>query len=89
MQIGVRELRGRLSEVVNGDKHIVVTNNGRVVGEFTPATIKMPTANAAAWLDDRLAFRRRWRDSTPDWLDLLMSKGWDGEGEPFDEPTFR
>jgi antitoxin (DNA-binding transcriptional repressor) of toxin-antitoxin stability system len=89
MQIGVRELKGRLSEVVNGNRPVVVTKNGKVVGEYTPATIVKPTADRAKWLDERIAFRRRWQEETPHWLDLLMSEGMDGDGEKFDEPTFR
>jgi len=89
MKIGVRELRDRLSEVVNGNRQVVVTNNGRVVGEFTPATIRPPTADASKWLDDRIAFRERWQASTPDWSERLMKAGMDEEGEMFDEPTFR
>jgi antitoxin (DNA-binding transcriptional repressor) of toxin-antitoxin stability system len=89
MQIGVRELKGRLSEVVNGNHHVVVTKNGRVVGEFTPATIVKPTSDRAKWLEDRVAFRGRWQEKTPDWADRLMKEGMDEEGEMFDEPTFR
>ncbi len=89
MQIGVRELRERLSEVVNGNQHVVVTNNGKVVGEFTPATITLPTADASKWLEDRIAFRERWRATTPDWMERMMKEGMDEEGEMFDEPTFR
>ena len=89
LQIGVRELRERLSEVVNGDRPVSITNNGRVVGEFTPATIIQPTADRANWLKERIAFRRRWQADTPDWRARLGEMGWDGEGEPFDEPTFR
>ena len=89
MQIGVRELKGRLSEVVNGNHHVTVTKNGRVVGEFTPATIVKPTAERSHWLEDRIAFRRRWQEATPDWEDRLLSEGMDEEGELFAEPTFR
>ena len=65
------------------------SKNGRVVGEFTPATIIQPTADRKQWLDDRMAFRRKWQDATPNWADLLMREGMDEEGEPFDEPTIR
>ena len=89
MQIGVRELKGRLSEVVNGPHPITVTRNGKVLGEFTPATIIKPTADRAQWLEARLAFRRRWQSETPDWEDRLTREGMDDEGEKFDQPTFR
>ncbi len=89
MQIGVRELKGRLSEVVNGNQHVVVTKNGRVMGEFTPATIIKPTADRSRWLEDRIAFLRRWQEETPDWEDRLLREGMDDEGELFAEPTFR
>jgi antitoxin (DNA-binding transcriptional repressor) of toxin-antitoxin stability system len=89
MQIGVRELKGRLSEVVNGNRAVVVTKNGKIVGEYTPATIIKPTADRAKWLEDRIAFRHRWQKETPLWADLLMREGMDEEGEKFDEPTFR
>lgn len=89
MEVGVRELRGKLSEIVNGNRNVVITNNGRVIGEFTPATIIKPTADRKKWLEDRIAFRRQWQDANPDWLDRLTSLGLDGEGEPYDEPTFR
>jgi antitoxin (DNA-binding transcriptional repressor) of toxin-antitoxin stability system len=89
MQIGVRELKGRLSEVVNGNRPVVVTKNGKIVGEYTPATIIKPTADRAKWLDERVAFRLGWQKETPNWVDLLMGEGMDGEGEMFDEPTFR
>ena len=89
MQVGVRELKERLSEVVNGNRHVTVTNNGRIVGEFTPATIVQPTADRTQWLDDRIAFRRKWQEATPNWEALLLSEGLDNEGESFDEPTFR
>jgi antitoxin (DNA-binding transcriptional repressor) of toxin-antitoxin stability system len=89
MQIGVRELKGRLSEVLNGNRPVVVTKNGRIVGEYTPATIIKPTADRAKWLGERVAFRHRWQKETPHWVDLLMREGMDGEGEMFDEPTFR
>ncbi len=89
MQVGVRELRGKLSEIVNGNQNVVITNNGRVIGEFTPATIIKPTADRAKWLEGRIAFRSKWQESTPDWADRLMGEGLDGEGEFFAEPTFR
>ena len=89
VQIGVREFRHRLSEVVNGNRQVVVTNNGKDVGEFTPATIKAPNAEPSRWLEERQAFRRRWQAETPDWLDRLTDAGMDEEGEPFDQPTFR
>jgi antitoxin (DNA-binding transcriptional repressor) of toxin-antitoxin stability system len=89
MQIGVRELKGRLSEVVNGNRPVVVTKNGKIVGEYTPAAIIRPTADRAKWLGERVAFRRRWQKETPHWVDLLRREGMDGEGEMFEEPTFR
>ncbi len=89
MHIGVREFKGRLSEVVNGNRSVVVTKNGKVVGEYTPVTIIKPTADRAKWLEDRIAFRRRWQAETPDWADLLSDQGMDEEGEMFGEPTFR
>jgi antitoxin (DNA-binding transcriptional repressor) of toxin-antitoxin stability system len=89
MQIGIRELKGRLSEVINGNRPVVVTKNGKVVGEYTPATIIKPTADRSQWLKERLAFRRRWQDETPEWSNLLILQGMDTEGEMFDEPTFR
>jgi antitoxin (DNA-binding transcriptional repressor) of toxin-antitoxin stability system len=89
MQIGVREFKGRLSELLNGDRPVVVTNNGRVVGEFTPASITAPTADRRDWLKRRLAARRRWQEETPDWRDRLAAEGMDDEGELFEQPTFR
>ena len=89
MEIGVRELRSRLSEFVNGSRHIVVTNKGRVVGEFTPATIEQPTMGREEWLKRRRAARARWQAATPDWEERLNSYGFDDEGEPYAEPTFR
>jgi prevent-host-death family protein len=89
MKIGVREFREKLSEVVNGNRPVVITNNGRVVGEFTPATVTTPTANSADWLQDRIAFRKWWQSHVPNWRDRLLLEGLDAEGEPFDEPTFR
>lgn len=89
MQIGVRELRGRLSEVVNGNQHVVITNKGRVVGEFMPATIIVPTADRVRWIEERAAFRHRWQSDHPDWVDLLGREGMDEEGVPYNEPTFR
>ena len=89
MQIGVRELKAKLSEVVNGNRPVTVTNNGRVLGEFTPATIVKPSADRAAWLDHRIEFRRKWQEANSDWMDLLNREGLDEEGEPFGEPTFR
>jgi antitoxin (DNA-binding transcriptional repressor) of toxin-antitoxin stability system len=89
MQIGVRELKGRLSEVVNGNRPVVVTKNGKIVGEYTPATIIKPTADRAKWLEERVAFRNRWQNETPHWNDLLTQQGMDEAGEMFDEPTFR
>jgi antitoxin (DNA-binding transcriptional repressor) of toxin-antitoxin stability system len=89
MQIGIRELKERLSEVVSGNQHVVVTKNGRVMGEYRPATIVMPSADRAAWLENRVAFRTRWKAETPDWVDRLTRCGMDEEGEMFGEPTFR
>lgn len=89
MRVGVKELKDRLSEIVNGNRSVVVTNNGRVVGEFTPATITQPTIDRQKWLERRLAARRRWQNETPDWADRLLREGMDEEGEPFGEPTFR
>ena len=89
MQIGVRELKAKLSEVVNGNRSVVVTNNGRVLGEYTPATIVRPTADRQQWLSDRVAFRQIWQATTPDWVERLAGEDMDGEGEPFSEPTFR
>ena len=89
MEIGVRELRNRLSEIVNGHRHVVVTNKGRVVGEFTPATIVQPTMNRDEWLAKRQAARRRWQEEFPDWRERLSDYGLDDEGEPYAEPTFR
>jgi antitoxin (DNA-binding transcriptional repressor) of toxin-antitoxin stability system len=89
MQIGVRELREKLSEIVNGNRNVVITNNGRVVGEFMPAAIVRPTADREKWLKDRAAFRQRWQAETPDWHERLESEGMDEEGELFAEPTFR
>ena len=89
MEIGVRELRNRLSEIVNGNRHVVVTNNGRVIGEFTPATIEQPTMSREEWLEKRQAARTRWQVEVPDWQERLTGFGLDEEGEPYAEPTFR
>jgi antitoxin (DNA-binding transcriptional repressor) of toxin-antitoxin stability system len=89
MQIGVRELKGRLSEVLNSNRPVVVTKNGKIMGEYTPATIVKPTADRARWLEDRIAFRQRWQTETPHWAELLRRGGMDEDGEMFDEPTFR
>ncbi len=89
MEIGVRELRNRLSELVNGNHHITVTNKGRVIGEFTPATIDQPTIGRDEWLAGRRAARDRWKSEVPDWEERLSGHGLDVEGEPYAEPTFR
>jgi antitoxin (DNA-binding transcriptional repressor) of toxin-antitoxin stability system len=89
MKMGVREFRERISDVVNGDELVVVTNNGRVVGEFVPASVKPATAETASWVADRLAFRERWRARNPDWVTLLAHEGMDEGGESFEIPTFR
>jgi antitoxin (DNA-binding transcriptional repressor) of toxin-antitoxin stability system len=89
MRVGVRELRDRLSEIVNGNRPVVVTNNGRVIGEFTPAAITSPVADRREWLERRRAARRRWQEEVPDWRDRLNSAGFDEEGEPYELPTFR
>ncbi len=89
MEVGVRELRSRLSEIVNGNRPVTVTNKGRVVGEFTPATIEQPTMSREEWLERRRSARKRWQNEVPDWEDRLTKYGLDEEGEPFDEPTFR
>jgi antitoxin (DNA-binding transcriptional repressor) of toxin-antitoxin stability system len=89
MEVGVRELRNRLSEIVNGNRPVTVTNKGRVVGEFTPATIELPTMDRLEWIEKRRAARARWKEQVPDWEERLGSYGLDSEGEPYDEPTFR
>jgi antitoxin (DNA-binding transcriptional repressor) of toxin-antitoxin stability system len=89
MKVGVREFRDRVSEIVNGSESVVVTNNGRVVGEFTPISVKRPHADVERWVADRLAFRSAWRERNPDWIELLARAGLDEDGESFEHPTFR
>lgn len=36
VELGIREFRERLSEVVNGTEFVVVTSNGREVGTYIP-----------------------------------------------------
>lgn len=89
MEIGVRELRNRLSEIVNGNRSVTVTNKGRIVGEFTPATIDFPSMPRDEWLEKRRKARAKWQEQVPDWEERLAQYGLDSEGERFDEPTFR
>lgn len=88
-KMGIKEFRRRVSEVASGSELVEVTNNGRVVAEFTPVNPVRSTAEQSQWLEDRLAFRQRWQEETPDWFERLTDFGLDEEGEPLAEPTFR
>jgi antitoxin (DNA-binding transcriptional repressor) of toxin-antitoxin stability system len=89
MKMGVREFRSRISEVLRGSEPVELTSNGRVVAEVRPVTPRPPADDIDEWRSRRLAFRDRWRETTPDWLERLTEFGVDEEGYPLADPPFR
>lgn len=85
LELGVREFRHRLSEVVNGDEFIVITNNGREVGTYMPRKwardIAKARVAAAEVAEAQAELRKRGID-----LDAAMADmGMNPFGEPLDE----
>lgn len=82
-KMGIKEFRGRLSEVAQGTEVVDVTHHGRVVGTFKPRRKDPETIRRAA------ASIQRWQDEMKaKGIDLeaeLRAMGIGPDGEPLDQ----
>jgi hypothetical protein len=85
IELGIREFRERLSEVVNGNEFVVIKNNGKEVGTYMPVLWKRDLAKARLAADQVKMARQELQSKGVD-LDLEMKKlGMTPIGEPLND----
>lgn len=82
MRMGVREFRDRVSEIVNGDAPVVVTNNGRRVGTYLPERRHRDPAAASRAVESMRRWQEEMRAGGIDLEARLAEAGLSPMGEP-------
>lgn len=85
IELGIREFRSRLSELVNGKEFVVIKNNGREVGTYRPSGWKPDMAKVREAAEKIAKAQQEMRDKGVDLDAEMAALGMKPTGEPLQD----